>query len=96
MWPTVGALTEDARKLVEKELPPGRARAALGDLIDRRAGRTGQRRSRRLKEGWVERAREMQAWLDVQLAAKISPFGKGKLQKHHYTRWLNDAGRLGR
>ncbi|HZH08449.1 MAG TPA: UvrD-helicase domain-containing protein, partial [Lautropia sp.] len=32
----------------------------------------------------------MQAWLDVQLSARISPFGKGKPQKHHCTRWLSD------
>ena len=89
VWPTVGALTEDARKLVEKDLPPGAGDGELGDLIDRLQAEQDTALAA-LKEGWVERAREMQAWLDVQLSAKISPFGKGKPQKHHCTRWLND------
>ena len=93
VWPTVAVLTEDARKLVEKELPPGAGEGgdsiSLGDLIDRLRAEQDTALAA-LKEGWVERAREMQAWLDAQLSARISPFGKGKPQKHHCTRWLND------
>ncbi len=93
VWSTVAALTEDARKLVEKELPPrvgeGADSISLGELIDRLRAEQDVALAT-LKEGWVERAREMQAWLDVQLSARISPFGKGKPQKHHCTRWLND------
>jgi exodeoxyribonuclease V beta subunit len=89
VWPKVGSLTEEARKLVEKELPPGAGDGSLGDLVDRLRAEQDNVLVL-LKEGWAGRAREMQAWLDVQLSARISPFGKGKPQKHHCTRWLSD------
>jgi exodeoxyribonuclease V beta subunit len=89
VWSNVGVLTEDARKLVEKELPPGVGDGGLGELIERLRAEQ-QATLQTLKEGWVERAREMQAWLDVQLAAKPSPFGKSKPRKADCTRWLTE------
>ncbi len=41
-----------------------------------------------LKHGWPQRAAQMQAWLDAQLAAKACPFDKRKLQARFYTPWL--------
>ncbi len=91
VWPDVGALTEDARRLLGEAVPQAVLQAAgeedLGDLIDRL--RTERETAlAALKQGWAQRAREMQAWLDAQFAANPSPFARGRLQKHHCTRWL--------
>ena len=77
VWSTVGALTEDARKLLEKELPRICRRREPGRTDRPSASRSRHASLAALKSGWVERAREMQAWLDVQFAAKASPFVRG-------------------
>ena len=87
VWPTVGALTEHARKLVEKELPPGADDGNLGELVERVQADQGSALTS-LKEGWVARAKEMQTWLDAQFAGKSFPFDKRKVQKANCTRWL--------
>ncbi len=68
---------------------------SLGELVDRLQAEQGAA-LRQLKTGWAERAREMQGWLEVQFAAKPSPFGKGKLAQArlHALAWR--SGRLGR
>jgi exodeoxyribonuclease V beta subunit len=41
-----------------------------------------------LKVGWAQRAAEMQAWLDAQMASKDCAFDKRKLAPRYFTPWL--------
>jgi exodeoxyribonuclease V beta subunit len=88
VWSNVGDLTEDARRLLEESLPPGAGEDELGGLIDRLRIEQAAGLAT-LKQGWAERAREMQAWLEAQFMARTPPFAAGRLQKRHCMRWLD-------
>ena len=88
VWPSIAALTKDATRLLDQALPEAAAgEGELGELIERELA--GQAAAlARLKEGWVERAAGMKAWLDAQFAAPKSPFGKGRPRQSDCDRWL--------
>ncbi|MBE0546122.1 MAG: UvrD-helicase domain-containing protein [Rubrivivax sp.] len=83
----VDALARAAQPLVDHELPAGAGAGSLGELID---GLCAERAATLagLKQGWAERAREMQDWLDSQYDGPSCPFEKRRLTKKNYTAWL--------
>jgi exodeoxyribonuclease V beta subunit len=89
VWASVEALAEDARQLASQDLPAGAGQGSLQDLIESLAAER-QSALAVLKSGWGSRARQMQAWLDAQLAEKACPFDKRKLQARYYTPWLDE------
>jgi exodeoxyribonuclease V beta subunit len=87
VWKNVEALTDDARELLNQALPEEAPKESLADLIERLTAERGAAMAA-LKVGWSQRAHEMQAWLDQQLAGKACPFDKRKLAARYYTPWL--------
>jgi len=88
VWGGVDALTRDAQQLIDRELPAGAGEGPLADLVERlSAERNATLIS--LKQGWVERAHEMRAWLDARYDDPAFPFDRRKLTKRNYTVWLD-------
>ncbi|MDB5817775.1 MAG: exodeoxyribonuclease subunit beta [Rhizobacter sp.] len=88
VWPTVDKLIEDVRRLIEHSVPVHGEPSVLGSLVD------DLMRERRenlgaLKQGWAQRADEMLDWLEGHYESKSCPFNKSKLQRRHYTGWLD-------
>ena len=87
VWKDVDALQASANKLLEMPLPADAGQGSLGLCIANAAGLRAAALAD-LKNGWAERAVEMQAWLDGQMARKDCPFNKVKLKPAHYTGWI--------
>ena len=87
VWSSVDVLAADARALVDEEWPSDVGQGSLTELIQRLDTERGATLAR-LKQGWVERAREMQTWLDERYDGKAFPFEKTRLKKIHYSAWL--------
>jgi exodeoxyribonuclease V beta subunit len=87
VWKDIEALTDDARELLNQELPEDAWQGSLGDRIGHLSAERGVAVAA-LKVGWSRRAQNMQAWLDQQMAGKTCPFNKSKLAARHYTSWL--------
>lgn len=88
VWKSVDALVASAKDLLKMPLP---AAAGQGRLAERIASAASLRARALadLKSGWVERAAEMQAWLDGQMARQDGPFNKVKLKPANYTGWID-------
>jgi exodeoxyribonuclease V beta subunit len=89
VWKNVAALSDDAHQLAGQALPANAGQGSLGDLIEGLARERGAKLAT-LKTGWSQRARDMQAWLDEQLADKACPFNKSKLSPRFYQPWLDE------
>jgi len=88
VWSGVDTLVADMRGLAAQDLPEGAGLGSLADCVQR------QRQARRdaiaaLKAGWSERAREMQHWLDDQMARCKADWNGTKLKPANYTKWLD-------
>ncbi|MDC8785539.1 exodeoxyribonuclease V subunit beta [Roseateles koreensis] len=87
VWPHVQVLTDSARQLLGFDMPANAGDGSLADVIEAShanlAATLGE-----LKQGWAERAAEIQRWLDGLYASKTCPFNKTKLAQRHYTNWL--------
>lgn len=86
-WPDVDSLLAGAWGLVEQDLPPGAGAGSLSDRLDRLAAERSQTLAT-LKQGWTDRAAQMQRWLDAQFARKDCPFNKVKIKPTNCTRWI--------
>jgi exodeoxyribonuclease V beta subunit len=82
----VDALQGRVRPLLER--PPAAAAATLAEAVAAHHARHAAALAA-LKAGWVERAHEMQRWLDEQLAAPACPFVKSRLKPATYRGWLD-------
>ena len=87
VWKDVDALVASAKNLLEMPLPLDAGHGSLGERIASAADLRA-RALADLKHAWAERAAEMQAWLDGQMAREDCPFNKVKLKPAHYTGWL--------
>ena len=87
VWKDIDALQASTNQLLEMPLPADAGRGSLGLCIANAAGLCAAALAD-LKNGWAERAAEMQAWLDGQMARKDCPFNKVKLKPAHYTGWI--------
>ena len=87
VWRDVAALTDDARQLLDQNLPADAGCGSLGEQIAQRSQQLANEVAT-LKQGWATRAAAMTAWLDDQNALKACPFNKVKLAQRHYTGWL--------
>ena len=87
VWPQAQSLAADTFELSRHTLPAEAGHGSLASSI----GQALQRRHAALaalKVGWAQRAAEMQAWLDAQLASKDCAFDKRKLAPRYFTPWL--------
>ncbi|MEL4180450.1 exodeoxyribonuclease V subunit beta [Roseateles sp. PN1] len=87
VWPSVTALSQDARSLLDFSMPEGAGTGSLGELIARSIAEHAAALAD-LKLGWAARAEAMQNWLDGLFASKTCPFNKAKLAQRHYSNWL--------
>jgi exodeoxyribonuclease V beta subunit len=87
-WRDVGTLAQAAKALLDKPLATD---AGQGDLHECIAAARRQRAAAlgAVKRGWVDRAAEMRAWLDVQWARKDCPIDKRSLGPAHGARWID-------
>ena len=87
LWPDVDALLADLRPLLAWPLPssPG----SLADCLTRAQAEAAQALAD-LKQGWVERADDMLAWLEAQWQQADGPLNKRSLAEGHARRWLQD------
>ncbi|MBC7727986.1 MAG: UvrD-helicase domain-containing protein, partial [Microbacteriaceae bacterium] len=103
VWKSVNAVVASVKDLLKMPLPADAGQGRLDERITDVAGLRA-RALADLKSGWVERAAEMQAWLDGQMARKDCPFSKVKLKPANYTGWIGqlstwasdpDSGEIG-
>ena len=87
VWSNVDALVGDMRSLAEQTLPVGAGDGTLADCVQR-----GQQARcsavAALKVGWVQRAQDMQQWLDNETAPKVCDWNRTQLKPANYTKWL--------
>ncbi len=88
VWGGVDALARAAQPLIDHELPAGAGAGSLGELIARLHGERSAMLAG-LRQGWAERARQMQDWLDRRYDGPACPLDKRKLTKKNYTTWLD-------
>jgi exodeoxyribonuclease V beta subunit len=87
VWKDVDALRLGARNLLDMPLPAEAGQGSLGDCIAHAAAARA-RALATLKLGWPQRAAEMLAWLDAQLARADGPFNRSKLKPGNYKGWI--------
>ncbi|KPF43565.1 exodeoxyribonuclease V subunit beta [beta proteobacterium AAP51] len=87
-WPDVDALARDARQLVSQPLAEAAPAGSLADVITTADAQRRQALAA-LKHGWAERTEAMRAWLQAQLAPKVSVFNRRKLQPAKAEGWLD-------
>ena len=87
VWKTVDALTEDVGELLRHALPEGSGEGSLAEVAERVSAERAAALAR-LKTGWSQRARDMQAWLEANLAGKNPPLKKTTLRAGTYSDWL--------
>ncbi len=90
VWPTLQSLGEDVRKLlphVGASTDASGRELSLAELAQATSV-SFAREVARLKAGWAERALEMQAWFDTQLAKKPNPFDARKVQAGRIAGWI--------
>jgi exodeoxyribonuclease V beta subunit len=87
VWSSVDDLFEDMKALLGQDVPVeagnGSLEEALNGAVTRRSDALTE-----LKKGWVQRAVEMQDWLDAQTSAKNSGWDGRRLSARNYTGWL--------
>ena len=89
LWPKLDELLKDMRDLVGLSLSDAALESPLAQCVD--AVREPHREAlEALSRGWAERAEEMKAWLDKQLAHNKKAWDGRKLQARHYTPWIED------
>jgi exodeoxyribonuclease V beta subunit len=86
-WPDVDALAASVRPLLNAALPAGSGQGSLQQAIQGAHQQQADALTA-LKQGWVQRADEMQAWLDAQVARKDCPLVKTKFRPAKYGEWL--------
>ena len=91
VWKTVDALTGDVADLLRHALPEGAGEGSLAEVAERVSAERAAALAR-LKAGWSQRARDMQAWLEANLAGKNPPLLKAKLKAGTYPGWLARLG----
>lgn len=87
VWPTLDALDKDMKGLLGQEIGPDEGAGTLAEALDE----ISKQRFDALcqaKDGWAERATDMQGWLDEQTSAKKSSWDGRRLKPKDYTRWL--------
>ncbi|MDP2004108.1 MAG: exodeoxyribonuclease V subunit beta [Rubrivivax sp.] len=87
-WPDMAMLVASVKPLLELPLPAvagqGELEACIAAARQQRAGAM-----QALKQGWIEKAVAMQAWLDAQMARQDCAFNKSKLKPAFYSGWLD-------
>ena len=87
LWGDVRKLAVDVQALLYMDLNDDADRGSLRLCIDA-AGRARIEALAALKQGWVERASEMERHLDELLARQDAPVVKTKLKANDYRNWL--------
>ncbi|MEO6031345.1 MAG: UvrD-helicase domain-containing protein, partial [Burkholderiaceae bacterium] len=86
-WKDVDALIAAVRPLLERPLPSGAGQGTLNACIEAASAQRLQALAA-LKQGWVERAADMLAWLERQWTRKDCALDKRALGQAHGTRWI--------
>ncbi|MDR3389604.1 MAG: exodeoxyribonuclease V subunit beta [Rudaea sp.] len=88
VWPELARLEADAAQLIKLEALHSPQPGTLAALATRTLSER-QERLAALKQGWDERAAEIQSWIDGQMAGKTKPFLGTKIQSRYYQPWLS-------
>ena len=88
VWRDMDALLKDMKDLLGQGIAP---QAGTGTLEEVLLQATAERKKEMdaIKSGWVQRAADMQGWLDAQTSSKNSGWNGSKLSPRNYTNWLN-------
>jgi exodeoxyribonuclease V beta subunit len=87
IWSNVDSLAEDVKALIGQDIPIEAGQGTLGEALNNAIAQRSETLSR-LKDGWAQRATEMQDWLDAQTSVKKNGWDGRRLSPKNYTAWL--------
>ena len=88
-WPDVGALKQSVRDLVRRVEVLGPAPDELLDQLVARVHREQQAQLAQLKQGWFERANDMERWIAGQREVAPKCFNGNKLRPDSLVKWFD-------